>query len=164
MATHSHQKDTFRLPARPRIAANTSSSLPTGLALADRIADLPGIVTAESNSDTVPREVRVYLQTPAHGRSIRSRYGALLCTISSSGVVIHGLDPSQRHRVLSRGWGTLVSDAVQLFLPRNDAELEICWSLLRSAYDRLYDPSATQQGAVRVSIWDLPSFSRTTLQ
>lgn len=132
--------------------------------MADRIADLPGIVTAESTTDTVPREVRIYLPTPIHRRSIRSHYGALLCAISSDGVVIHGLSRAQRHQVLSRGWGRLVSDAVLLFLPRNDAELEICWSLLRSAYDRLHDPSATHQGAVRVSIWDLPSFSRTTLQ
>lgn len=164
MATPAAHINRFRLPPRARLTTTASGELPARIALADRIADLPGIETVESSADTLPREVRIFLKGPGGGRTIRPGRRPLLCTLSREGLVVNGLSPGQKHQVLSRGWGKLVNDDVLVFLPRNNEELETCWDILRSAYDSLFDASAANHGTVRVSVWDLPRFSRTTLQ
>ena len=164
MATSAAHLQRFRLPVRTRLAAAASGPLPAHLALAERIADLPGIDTIDSSADTLPRVVHVYLLCKGRPRTIRPGRGQLLCAISAEGVILNGLDRVRKHQVLSRGWGRLVEDAVLLFLPRNDEELETCWGILRSAYDSLFDASVASKGTVKVSMWDVPRFSRTTLQ
>jgi hypothetical protein len=83
---------------------------------------------------------------------------------SNDGIEIFRLDRWTKHQVISRGWGKLTARDVLVFLPRTNRELETVWKIVQRAYDNLFDPSASAIGAQLVSIWDLPKFSRTTLQ
>jgi len=141
----------------------TGDSLGCRLALADRIADLPGISTVEEPGDSIPYRVRVCFQ--AASVSIRREQPPLpLCTIGPDGIHLHALNEWDRHQVLRGGWGRLERDHVLLFLPRNDEELEVCWAMLQRAYGCLSAVSAVTPMVRVVSPWDLPRVSRTTLQ
>jgi hypothetical protein len=153
----------FKLPARIRRKPNTTGDFDARIALADRIAGLPGIETIERNDDSESCRIDIYLR---NGRmSLRpSRKPALLfCSLERSDITVSGLDRWTRHQVLSRGWGQLVGDAVCVTLPRDAAELETVWSIVQQAHGHLFDASTPEPGAVRISTWDLPKFSRTSL-
>lgn len=91
--------------------------------------------------------------------------GAGICSVGGDTISVWGLDPVSRHQVLSRGWGKLGRQEVLLFLPRDEEELEICWSILSYAYLTAAHADSRPPFA-RMSPWssDLPRFSRTTLQ
>ena len=164
MATSAHQLPRFQLPARIRANKTAPEDLAARLALADRIADIPGVDAVECGDDTVPRQVAIYLREATARRTIRVPRPLLLCRLGTDGIVVHGLDNWAKHQVVMRGWGRLLYDRVLLFLPRDDNEVETCWSIIRQAYDSLFDPSASHSGTRNTSAWDMPKFSRTSLQ
>ena len=90
-------------------------------------------------------------------------YGRALCRIGSEGISVEGLSDKERHQVLSRGWGRLEKRRVRLFPPRDDEELEICWSILCQAYHSILSAPVDSPTAPRASVDDLPEVSRTSL-
>ena len=163
MATTTRNVCRFSLPARIRTGKANSNEFATKLALIDRIADLRGIETVERNDD-VPSHVDVYLSRHSTVTARKRSSPPLLCSLNSKGLTIDGLDNWARHQVVSNGWGKLMSNSVLVFLPRDDYELEVCWSIVQRAYDNQFDSSAPAPGTQIVSIWDWPKTSRTTLQ
>lgn len=166
MTPASDKPTRFKLPARIRNRKTTSDRLETRLALTERIAGLRGIETVECSGDTVPCQVDVYIR---HGSADRAKIRRkqpppLLCSLNCNSALIGGLDCWARHQVVSSGWGKLISDQVLVFLPRDCDELEIFWGVLKLAYDSLLPSSASAPRTDRVTIWDLPRYSRTTLQ
>lgn len=164
MATTVRNVEHFRLPARIRTVKASSDEFATKLALIDRIADLHGIETVERNNDTVPSHVDVYVSRRSTVPERKKSSAALLCSVSRKGLTIEGLDYWARHQVVSNGWGKLISDSVLVFLPRDNKELEVCWSIVQRAYNNIFDSSAPEPGRQLVSTWDWPKTSRTTLQ
>lgn len=164
MATSAHQLPRFTLPARIRAQKAESEKLEALRTLTDRVTGLPGIEAVACDNDTATPRLAVYFHGARAGRTLRNSYASLLCNLGSDGIGIYGLDGWAKHQVVMRGWGKLIGDRAQLFLPRDDEELEICWSILRRAYDSLFDATASKPATGRRSSWDLPQFSRTTLQ
>lgn len=155
MATPASKLARFQLPIRIRSKREPDDRMTPSLTLAERIAGIPGIeVTAPAPNGT-PAEFSIYLNSGSRQM--------LLCSLLDSGISVHGLDNWDRHQVVSRGWGRLVQNRVMLFLPRDDDELDVCWDILKRAKTRLADPSTTP-ARNQLSSWDLPSYSRTTLQ
>ena len=154
----------FKLPARIRIRRNKSGSLDARMALIDRIADLPGIETVERNEETIPRRVDIYLRRESADRVLRRKAARPLCSLDCTSVTVSGLDRWARYQVMANGWGKLIDDRVRVCLPRDEKELEIVWSVIRRAYDRLFGPSTPEAVALVVATRDRPKFSRTSLQ
>ena len=151
----------FSLPARIRNKCKTSANFSARMALVDRIADLPGIETIERNDDAAPCRVDVYLQREASDRALKRKPPRLLCGLDCNGVC--GLSRWERYQVLANGWGKLIDDQVCVYLPRDRKELQIVWSVIRRAYDRIFSPLTPDSGSVVISTWDVPRFSRTSL-
>ena len=164
MATTVPDVRRFRLPARIRTVRASSNEFAIKLALIDRIADLHGIETVERNNDSVPSQVDVYLSRYSTLPARKKLSPPLLCSVDNKGLTIAGLDSWARHQVISNGWGNLISDSVLVLLPRDDKELEVCWSIVQRAYDNLFNSAAPEPGRQLVSTWDWPKTSRTTLQ
>lgn len=97
--------------------------------------------------------------------------GTTVCSVGNDGITVFGLGPTDRWQVLSRGWGSLHRQAVRLYAPRDEQELEVCWTIVRHAAGSSEPvqeaaPGRTARLAARVTAWpgELPRFSRTTLQ
>lgn len=153
----------YQLPARIRTKKVPENGFSCRLALADRIADLPGIHAEEKGSDTLPARVDVYLQRVSLSPR-KQREPILLCSISCDGVAVQGLSKWDKHQVLRGGWGKLERDHVLIFLPKDFEELEVCWGLLHRAYSCLSDAPVQTPLARSAAAGRLPRFSRTTLQ
>lgn len=164
MAKTTQSAARFTLPARIRSKRKASGDVPVRMALIDRIADLPGIETVERNDDIIPRRVEIYLRGEASDRVLKRKAPRRLCGLDANGVTLSGLSPWERHQVLANGWGKLVDDQVCVYLPRDHSELEIVWSVIRRAYERLIGPLTPESGSLVVSTWDWLRFSRTSLQ
>jgi len=154
----------FKLPARIRNKRNTAADFEARMALADRIADLPGIETIERADDTVPSRIDVYLRREYSARVFKSRPARLFCSLDRDSVTVNGLDRWGRHQVLSCGWGTLVDELVCIHLPRDRKELDAVWSIVHRAYNSFFDSSEPEPGSIVLSTWDWPKYSRTSLQ
>lgn len=153
----------LQLPSRIRSKLAATDGGLARLALAERISELPGIRTVETGSQLLPSGVSVFLQD--HSGSIRKQLPPrLLCNISRDGIRVHGLADRDRNQILSRGWGSLTQDSVLVYLPRDDMETEVCWSILQHAYNSLTTVSVRPPSVRRASVGALPRFSRTTLQ
>ncbi len=153
----------FQLPARLRNKHCATDGGLSRLTLTDRLAALPGIRTVENTSGTLPCSVTLYLSR--QGSGLRKQLPPrILCEISADAVTVYGLSNRDRHQVLSRGWGSLGQDRVQMFLPRDEAELEVCWRILQHAYCSILDFSARPPSMRYPNFGELPRFSRTTLQ
>jgi len=162
MATVAHELGHYQLPARIRARKTGQDAITYRLALAERIADLPGIRTQEQQGSGMPYRVDVYLQV--ENRSIRMpTIDVPLCAISLDGIEIFGLSGWDQHQVLRGAWGRLRGNAVLMHLPRDADELEVCWQLVQRARRNLMDSSdrlVSRKTATRI----LPSYSRTNLQ
>ena len=159
-----HKAGRFELTQRVRTEKTFANELETRLALIDRIAELPGIETRERRDGATSCQVDLYLRHNSTRRSKERQSASYFCSLSRDGLKIRGLDLWAQHQVVSRGWGKLSSDEVLVFLPRNRRELDTVWKVVQRAYENLFDPSARVPGAHIVSTWDLPKYSRTTLQ
>lgn len=154
----------FKLPGRIRTQRNTADDFEARMALADRIADLPGIETIERADDTVPCRLDVYLRRECPDRALKNKPARLFCSLDRDSVTVRGLDRWGRYQVLACGWGRLVDDRVCVYLPRDRKELEAVWSIVHRAYDSFFDSPEPEPGSIVLSTWDWPKFSRTSLQ
>lgn len=164
MAKPTRKPARFKLPPRIRSERGTQDDFAARMALIDRIADLPGIETIERNDDNVPCRVEIYLRREASHRVLKRKPARQLCSLDCKGVTVNGLDRWARYQVLTNHWGTLVDDRVCVCLPRDRKELEVVWSVIRRAYDRLFEPMITDSGSLVLATWDWPKASRTSLQ
>ncbi|HNP37203.1 MAG TPA: hypothetical protein PKK10_15240 [Woeseiaceae bacterium] len=153
----------FQLPTRIRTKRTPADSYLVRLTLADRIATLPGIEAVENGSTTLPCSITIHLVTDATA-SRKQTPPRMLCRLSKDGISVHGLSNRDRHLVLSRGWGSLSADSVLVHLPRDDEELEVCWTILQHAYNSLLNFSDCSRTPEIAAFGELPRFSRTTLQ
>ncbi len=156
MAIAAIKLDRYYLPSRIRTKNPSTDGGSCRLALADRIASLPGIRTQELGNDTLSCRVKVYLQEPTAA--------PLLCTIDVSGIEVYGLTEWDRHQVLRSGWGRLQRDHVLLYPPRDVEELDMCCGILKRAHQHLSKISSNAPCARKSPLRELPKFSRTTLQ
>lgn len=164
MAPHAPKPDRFQLPTRIRSKRDPDDRLSHGMTLAERFAAHPGIeiVAPGGNANRVATDRET--EQAQFAAYVTSGIGqTLLCSYQHTGIAVHGLNNRDRHQVVSRGWGRLLPDRVILFLPRDDSELDVCWDILQRATFRLAQPSVLPARR-SVSSWDLPSYSRTTLQ
>jgi len=162
MGTTAHKPDRFELAKRARTQQHFSDELETKMMLIDRVTALTGIEVVERGNDELPCQFDALLKRDSSKR-LRKKESALFCKLRHDGITIYGLDQSATYQIVSRGWGKLLLDGVILFLPRNNLELDIVWTLVQRAYNNLLHPSARNPGRHIVSTWDLPRFSRTTL-
>jgi len=164
MAETTRKPARFKLPARIRNRRTASCNLDARMSLIDRIADLSGIETVGMSNETIPRRVEIYLRREVSDRASKRKAAKLLCSLDCNGMIVSGLDRWERYQVLANGWGKLTNDQVNVFLPRDHQEVEIVWSVLRRAYDNLFNPIPDDAGSLVVATWDSPKHSRTSLQ
>lgn len=150
------------LPSRIRDMLAPEPVPPASRELAKRFAGLPQAETAADELSSYPGSLRVVLyRHTACGRN--GSQSTLLCRIGNDGICVEGLSDEERQHVLSRGWGLLENRCIRLFTPRSDEELEICWTILRRAYDSILAAPVDTKTAPQVSVDNLPEVSRTSL-
>ncbi len=154
--------DPFALPARIRNRLVPDEGFQARFELADRLAGLPLAETVANGNGALPGTSCVYLRmdNPATHRRLPA---LLFCRIDCTGISVEGLSDSERHRVLCRGWGKLESRRVKLFMPRDDEELDVCWSILYRAYCSIINSPHASATMPRAIFDDLPEVSRTCL-
>lgn len=152
------------LPTRIPNKRDVSGDFAARMALIDQIADLAGIETVESTNESLPRQVDIYLRRVGAGRLLKRKPAQRLCCLDCNSVTVSGLSRWDRYQVLTNGWGKLINDQVCLYLPRDSEEVEVIWSVIRQAHDRLTGPLIRESGSRIVSTRDWPKFSRTSLQ
>ena len=152
----------FCLPARIRTRLVPEPVPRAGRVLAKRLTRLPRTQTTADEPQTHPCTLSIYLRRQDAGDDGQLA-SVLLCQIGSEGISVEGLSDNERHQVLSRGWGRLEKRRVCLFPPRDDEELEICWSILCRAYHSILSAPVDASTAPRASVIDLPEVSRTSL-
>ena len=123
------------------------------------IAALPDIATRTGPNATGRHTLSVYLDA-----SDATGERRLLCEVSRDGLAVYGLSDSDRHQVLRSGWGRLHRDHVLLHLPRDEYELDTCWQIVEHACFQTAGSAAGPTAGRKASPWDLPRFSRTSLQ
>jgi len=153
----------FEVPPRACDAGLPHDSNQARILLADRIAELPGIRTVDNGPESLPSSVTVFLESE-HGPARKRMPPLPLCVISRDGLSVHGLSLRDRQHLAAQGWGTLSHERVRLFMPRDEHEVDVCWTILQHAHCSLLNISARAPGTRHVSSRALPSFSRTTLQ
>lgn len=153
----------FEVPARTLDSSLPADGNPARLMLADRISGLPGIRTVDNGTEALPTSVTVYLDSD-HGPARKRQPPITLCVISRDGMTVYGLGLRDRRHLAMRGWGRLSHDRVQVFLPRNETEVDVCWAILQHAHCCLLNISARSPGSRHTAQGELPRFSRTTLQ
>jgi hypothetical protein len=153
----------FEVPARIRDEGSFADSHHARLLLADRIAGMACIRTVEVGADALPSSVAVYLDR-GHAPARKRMPPLALCVIRRDGLTVYGLGLEDRRHLVTRGWGAAERDGVRMFLPRDEGEVDVCWTVLQHAHSALLNPSARSTGARHRFDGDLPRFSRTTLQ
>lgn len=153
----------FEVPPRARQPGLPHDSNQARILLAERIAELPGIRTVDNGPESLPSSVTVFLERDR--RPARKRRPPLpLCVISRDGLSVHGLSLRDRQHLATQGWGTLSHERVRVFMPRDEHEVDVCWTILQHAHCSLLNISAGSPGTRQIFDRALPSFSRTTLQ
>jgi hypothetical protein len=153
------ESERFVLPTRIRSKLCPDNGYVARTRLADQISKLPGVHTFEDSLEASPSIVGVHL---AHS-SRRHQSAVLFCKIRCDGISVDGLSDAARHQVLSRGWGRLENRSIQLYLPRDDDEFDVCWHILYRAYRAITNPPAMFLSAAKPPLAELTEFSRTTL-
>ncbi len=152
----------FKLPTRVRFGPDLIDAFVPRIALAERISELPEVTVRERGDDAVGGTVDVYIhsQVTRLGKVPPAR---LFCRIDHEAITVYGLDDWEKHQVLAGGWGNLHLRNVRLHMPRNETETDVCWTILRQAYDALRTtPVAPGMCLAPRPVW--PSYSRTKLQ
>lgn len=160
MATAADHVRRLLLPTRIEDGKSPSEGCLPRLALAARIADLPGILTVDKVVDQTHFSVNVFL-LPELGSSRKPLVPVRFCSINNDGIEIFGLNDIDREAIVANGWGQLQAKRVLVCLPRDKGEVEACWQILTFAYDRLKDEFKSHRRKRIVSPWALPYFSQT---
>ena len=153
----------FEVPPRARDAGLPHDSNQARILLAGRIAELPGIRAVDNGPESLPSSVTVFLENE-HGPARKRMPPLPLCVISRDGLSVHGLSLCDRQHLATQGWGRLSHERVQVFMPRDEQEVDVCWTILQHAHCSLLNISAKSPGTRHASYRALPSFSRTTHQ
>ena len=151
----------FCLPARIRTRLVPEPIRPASFDLAERLAGLPFAEAIEGTYASAAA-VSIFLH-PTGSQDASHSTSALLCRISSAGISVEGLSDRERHQVLSKGWGRLENRRIRLYTPRDDEELDVCWTILGRAYDSILSAPASASTAPRASVAELPEYSYTCL-
>ena len=154
MLSHTERLTRFKLPTRIRSAVGTADEFGARLLLADRVAALPGVTVVDNKCNNGSLFVRLLL-APNCMRNFEAAVGLSFAEISRDGIFVCGLRSWDRHQVLSRGWGKLQNRNMLIFLPRDERELEVCWSILGRAFDHL-TAEAESQSRLPVLLADVP--------
>jgi hypothetical protein len=162
MAAAADQVRRLTLPTRIHDRILPSEGCLPRLALAARIADLPGIVTVDKVVDQTHFSANVFLQ-PFFGNTRKPVAPIRYCSITNDGIEIHGLSDIDIEVIVAGGWGRLQAKRVVLWLPRDKSEVEACWLILALAYDRLNDESNACRRVRTTSPWATAYFSQTKL-
>lgn len=162
MANPALELSRFALPTRIRKKPGREPGSAAQVQLIERIAALPYVRTLEHSDGTGLITACVYLR-PDRLQARQRSSALLLCRVSHTGISVEGLSDPQRHLVLCRGWGRLEQHRIQLYLPRDEGELEVCWSILYRAYTSIIDTPERLRTAPCVLFDDLPKPSRTSL-
>lgn len=163
MATAADQVRRLMLPTRIQDRILPSEGCLPRLALAARIAELPGIVTVDKVVDQSQFGVNVFLQLES-GSAKKPVAPIRFCSIDNDGIELFGLSDADKSVLLSHGWGRLQGKRMFVYLPRNKAEVEACWRILAFAYDTLNAETTRHRRSRTVSPWALPYFSENKLQ
>jgi hypothetical protein len=162
MAVSTIDQAGLRLPLRIRTRLGPAPAYAARFMLAERIAELAYVQIVEDAFGTPPCTIGVFLQRDT-GPSRKRPPAILFCRISNAGISVEGLTDTERHQVLSRGWGQLENHRIRLFMPRDSRELETCWSILYRAYGSIINTPARAAAMPRAYAADLPEISRTSL-
>ena len=154
MLSHTERLTRFKLPTRIRSTFGTADEFGVRLLLADRIATLPGVTVVDDKCGNGSLFVRILL-APNCIRNSEAAAGLSFAEISRDGILVYGLRSRDKHQVLSRGWGKLQNRNMLIYLPRDQRELEVCWSILNRAFDHL---TAETEGQSRPPVFlaDVP--------
>ena len=158
LASPVHPDARLQLPNRIRTTAAPCPDIGTRLALADRIADFPGIVVSEAGDNVIPSTVSVMLALPVPARRGHPADNTL-CEISADGILVRGLNNWEQNQVVMRGWGRLRRRGVQLHMPRNAHEIDICIRILERAHRSLAN-QASDTPRRATSVWAVPRIAR----
>ena len=162
MVARARESAGLKLPKRIRTIRGPNTEYAARFALADRIAELPSAQVVEDGPHPLPGSISVYLQLD--NRPARKRSPAVLfCRVDHTGISVEGLSDSERNHILCRGWGTLEYHRIKLFLPRDDSEVEICWSILYRAHATLINSPLVSPSAPIGSFGEFPETPRTSL-
>jgi hypothetical protein len=162
MSATANQSDRLVLPTRVRSRLVPDSGFSALSALAERFAELPFVQLVESAAGVGRTDTCAYFQP--REQPARSKAPAyLFCRIGYNGISLLGLTDPERHQVLSRGWGRLDRQRVLLYLPRDESELAICWSILYRAYNSIINSPEQMSASPRAHFDDYPEPSHTSL-
>jgi hypothetical protein len=160
MAMHVEQTARLLLPTRIRTKPPQADALTPRIALAERLADLKDIVTVDNGSGTCPGGVDLLLSRPA--MPAENQLGPWrLCSIDAGGLRIFCMSDWDKYQVIARRWGNLQDGHVFVAMPRDDNEVEVCWDILRRAYNYLAEVVADVRHKRLATTWNLPHFSRS---
>lgn len=162
MAISAIDQASLRLPLRIRSKLGPEPAYSARIMLAERIAELDFVQIVEDEFDALPSSVGVFLQRD-FGPARKRNAAVLFCRINCSGIRVEGLSDTERHHVLSRCWGRLENRHIRLFMPRDDDEQEICWTILYRAYSSIINTPDFTPAMPRASVGELPEISRTSL-
>ena len=151
------------LPSRINSLTQGMDTSLARLLLADRLVELPDIVTIERDADAGHFSVDLFLSQPKTNTK-KPLPKIPFCGIDRDGIEVFGLSDADRHYLLSKGWARHRSVGLFLHLPRNEDEVDCCWLILSRAYQLLKERSGNIRAVRSVWSWSLPSFSRTNLQ
>lgn len=160
MATAADHVRRLLLPTRIGDRSSPAEGCLPRLALAARIAELPGILTVDKVVDQTHFSVNVFLQAEP-GSSKKPLAPVRFCSIDNDGIEIFGLRDIDKEAIVSNGWGQQQAKRVLVWLPRDKAEVEACWQILAFAYEQLNDEFNSHRRKRSVSPWALPYFSQT---
>ena len=163
MATAADQVRCLMLPTRIQDRVLSSEGCLPRLALAARIAELPGIVTVDKVVDQIRFGVNVFLR-PESGSTRKPVAPIRFCSIDNDGIEIFGLNSADKLIIVSHGCGRLHAKRVLVYLPRDNAEVDACWRILAFAYETISGEFNRQRRTRSVSPWALPYFSQNKLQ
>ena len=161
MATPAYDIPRFVLPVRIRSKPSQPALTAPEAELAKRVAELPGVQIIGSDAHHAATAC-IHLA----GRETAFRNPSppvLFCRFGSTGISVEGLTDAERYQVLSRGWGRLEHHRIRLFTPRDEGDLEACWSILLRAYNTITRAPAGLHVAPQVLPDNLPKPSRTSL-
>lgn len=156
-----HEPLRFTLTTRIRAGIAEFDGCAPLTELANRLAGLPGVrideYADEAGKPTV--DARIRNEVTRLGEQPPEN---LVCRFHDDSIVVFGLGTWEKHQVLSGGWGHLRARHVHLHVPRNVSELEVCWSILRQAYDSFsHSPATSRLHRGTVPSW--PRYSRTNI-
>lgn len=162
-ATHNLQR-TVLLPKRladdvvgiaPGNCFKEVASRPNTFGLTERIEALPGIKVEHALLPDNTLTTDHFIEGAYILRDARTA-PHLLCHIDNDGILIPDMSPLDTEQVMRKGWASCVDEAVVLFLPRDDIEMEVSWRIVLLAYQFLTSP---QSGARRKGQARLPHCS-----